>query len=189
MAPQATKPEEKLATEIPDNADHNRARRALGQRIGEVVELFPSREEALKVAQVSRMQLHRYISKAGQVPLEPIAKLAQVKGIRLDWIWSGEGPKHKNDDSDRRLLVSAITAVLELQTLAEKHGALVSLSNRQLGELTHGVYCLAQKVGHVPDNDDLLGLFGPLLGVSVPTSQSSESRFPGIALTSDVRPV
>lgn len=64
--------------------------RELEYRISALVGLFKSRTEAAKVAGMSTDQLARY-EKGGTPSFSPLAKLAVVKGVRLEWLATGEG--------------------------------------------------------------------------------------------------
>ncbi|MFC5525261.1 helix-turn-helix domain-containing protein [Rhodanobacter ginsengisoli] len=59
-------------------------------RISALIGLFKSRTEAATVAGMSTDQLARY-EKGGTPSFPPLAKLAVVKGVRLDWLATGEG--------------------------------------------------------------------------------------------------
>jgi transcriptional regulator with XRE-family HTH domain len=75
----------------------------LERRIGELIGLFATLQEAVRVSGRGRNQLARYTTGESDPPLLPIAKMAQEKGISLDWIWSGAGPKMLGDRvSDER---------------------------------------------------------------------------------------
>jgi hypothetical protein len=64
---------------------------ALFERIRTVVDAFPSRAEAAKVAEVSLEQIRR-ISAGDRIPGPlTIARLAVASGYSLDWVWTGIG--------------------------------------------------------------------------------------------------
>ncbi|MEX1206417.1 MAG: hypothetical protein WEB85_14330 [Dongiaceae bacterium] len=64
---------------------------ALGKRIAAVADLLGTRRHAAAVAGVSADQLGRYIAGRNQPGFAPIARVAAAAGVRLDWLWSGEG--------------------------------------------------------------------------------------------------
>jgi transcriptional regulator with XRE-family HTH domain len=59
-------------------------------RISALIGLFKSRTEAAAVAGMSTDQLARY-EKGGTPSFPPLAKLAVVKGVRLEWLATGSG--------------------------------------------------------------------------------------------------
>lgn len=63
----------------------------LERRISALIGLFRSRTEAASVARMSTDQLARY-EKGGTPSFAPLAKLALAKGVRLEWLATGEGP-------------------------------------------------------------------------------------------------
>ena len=69
---------------------------ALGKRIAAVADLLGTRRHAAAVAGVSADQLGRYIAGRNQPALAPIARVAAAAGVRLDWLWSGEGPMRQD---------------------------------------------------------------------------------------------
>lgn len=87
----------KKTTKTEGDGEHGRtlpgSRFELGSRIKAVVDLFSTKAEAARVADISTDQLDRYISGKGEVSLSPVARLAQAKGVRLDWLWSGDDPR------------------------------------------------------------------------------------------------
>jgi SOS-response transcriptional repressor LexA len=69
-----------------------------GDRLLGLLDQFDSRTEAANIARVVPDQLARYVRGMSKPPLEVIARLAEAKGVSLDWLWKGEGPRSLIDD-------------------------------------------------------------------------------------------
>lgn len=68
-------------------------RENLGTRIGQVVDMFPTKREAAKVAGVTAEQLRSYISGRSKPPFEVISRMAAEKGVSLNWMAIGQLPQ------------------------------------------------------------------------------------------------
>jgi transcriptional regulator with XRE-family HTH domain len=68
----------------------------LERRISALVGLFKSRTEAASICEMSTDQLARY-EKGGTPSFVPLAKLAIAKGVRLEWLATGEGDMYASE--------------------------------------------------------------------------------------------
>ncbi|AFL75370.1 LexA family transcriptional regulator [Thiocystis violascens] len=68
------------------------SRPELYSRISAVSDLFETRKKAAEAAGISTDQLARYANGQSQPGLVPIAKMCDAAGVRLGWLWTGEGP-------------------------------------------------------------------------------------------------
>ena len=68
----------------------------LERRISALVALFGTRTYAAEVAELSTDQLSRY-EKGGTPSFTPLAKLALAKGVRLEWLATGEEPMYESE--------------------------------------------------------------------------------------------
>lgn len=66
-------------------------RTELGERIRWLLNLFGSRALAAEIAGVTPEHLASYIAGRAKPPFELVARLAQAKGVSLDWLASGAG--------------------------------------------------------------------------------------------------
>lgn len=64
----------------------------LSRRFSEVVGLFGTKRAAAKVIGRTDETLASYLGAVTRAPFGAVAKLAQAKGVSLDWLWTGEGP-------------------------------------------------------------------------------------------------
>lgn len=64
----------------------------LQERIRAVVDLYGTRKEAAEVAGRSPETLSNWMKGANAPPFDVIVSLARRKGVRLDWLATGEGP-------------------------------------------------------------------------------------------------
>lgn len=65
----------------------------LAQRIDALTGLFESRVAAASEAEISKEQLARYIrGETSKVPLGPLLRLCEAKGVRIEWLATGRGP-------------------------------------------------------------------------------------------------
>ena len=64
---------------------------ALGDRIRQVVELFDRKKDAARIAGIIPEQLNRWCQAQSEPRFVGIARLAISKGIRMEWIATGEG--------------------------------------------------------------------------------------------------
>ncbi len=64
---------------------------ALGDRIRHVVELFDRKKDAAQIAGVIPEQLNRWCQAQSEPRFVGIARLAIMKGVRMEWIATGEG--------------------------------------------------------------------------------------------------
>ncbi|HEY1630392.1 MAG TPA: helix-turn-helix domain-containing protein [Rhizomicrobium sp.] len=62
-----------------------------GERMRYLLDLFESRPEAAKVANVTPEHLASYISEKAKPRFATVARLAQAKGVSLEWLATGEG--------------------------------------------------------------------------------------------------
>ncbi|NWK80329.1 LexA family transcriptional regulator [Aquitalea sp. LB_tupeE] len=69
--------------------------RGMGERLEQVVSLYPDRVNAAEVAGVSIQLLRRIITEESDPPLQAVLNLARPMGISLDWIVSGEGDMYE----------------------------------------------------------------------------------------------
>lgn len=67
----------------------------LGERLEQVVSLYPDRVNAAEVAGVSIQLLRRILTEESDPPLQAVLNLARPMGISLDWIVSGEGDMYE----------------------------------------------------------------------------------------------
>ncbi|MBI1386647.1 MAG: hypothetical protein GC150_17215 [Rhizobiales bacterium] len=65
---------------------------ALETRIGQVLDLYESRKAAAEVAGRDVDMLRHYETGKSTPPLDVVARLCVPKGIRLAWLWTGDGP-------------------------------------------------------------------------------------------------
>ena len=86
------KKKDRLCAEV--ELEHGRTSSAseLVRRIEAVCNLLGSRVSAAAVAEVSTDQLARYIKGESQPAFATMGRMAAAAGVRLDWIWSGQGP-------------------------------------------------------------------------------------------------
>jgi hypothetical protein len=83
------KPKEKPKTGLEDGAAVFRLE--LGERIRYLLDMFDSRPDAAAIAGVTPEHLASYIGGRAKPPFELIGRLAQAKGISLEWLATGEG--------------------------------------------------------------------------------------------------
>lgn len=55
------------------------------ERLKALVDMFPTQEEAARVAGVSTVQLRRYLA-GSPIKFDAVARLAQHQGVSLDWL-------------------------------------------------------------------------------------------------------
>ncbi|MGS1014070.1 helix-turn-helix domain-containing protein [Rhodanobacter sp. UC4450_H17] len=110
-----------------------------------MIKLFDSRAEAARVAGMSTDQLARY-EKGGTPSFRPLVKLAAAKGVRLEWLATGDGEMYaqevreapaqwSTDEASQSVRLDELTMALQLaaDALGEKelppakHAELVSL--------------------------------------------------------------
>src|SRR5689334_23176475 len=68
-----------------------KARKALGDRIAKIADLYESRKLAAGAAGISTDQLQRYITGDGVVSFEAVSRMSGPKGASIDWVATGEG--------------------------------------------------------------------------------------------------
>lgn len=107
------------------NAENERERASqvpapeLERRISALVSLFKSRTEAASICGMSTDQLARY-EKGGTPSFVPLAKLAIAKGVRLEWLATGQGDMHGPETASEqgsqgaRLDVGTLRAAVEV---------------------------------------------------------------------------
>ncbi|HEY2070680.1 MAG TPA: S24 family peptidase [Rhizomicrobium sp.] len=66
---------------------------SVGERIGWLLDQFPTRAAAADVAGVNRDQLAKYVTGAAKPPLEVIARLCNAKGASIEWLATGTGER------------------------------------------------------------------------------------------------
>ncbi|QSX32591.1 helix-turn-helix transcriptional regulator [Shewanella avicenniae] len=66
----------------------------IGSRILEVCELVGGKRKLANMVEISESQLYRYITNASQPTIEPVVEMAKAGGVSLQWLATGEGPKH-----------------------------------------------------------------------------------------------
>lgn len=64
----------------------------LGSRLVRVADLYPSRKDAARMANVSYEQLNRYLRGKSVPPVDVAGRLCHGVRVSLDWLVSGEGP-------------------------------------------------------------------------------------------------
>jgi len=64
----------------------------VGLRLKAAISLFQTKKEAADTLGVSTDQLARYLKEIASPPLNVLARLAQAKNVRLDWLATGVGP-------------------------------------------------------------------------------------------------
>lgn len=64
----------------------------VGLRLKAAINLFQTKKEAADTLGVSTDQLARYLKEIASPPLNVLARLAQAKNVRLDWLATGVGP-------------------------------------------------------------------------------------------------
>lgn len=139
----------------------------LGERIAELAGLLGTRKKAAEIAGISTDQLARYIGTQSQPTFTPIARMAERAGVRLDWVWSGAGPKYlhaaKEDSGDYGL---TDTHLLE-QAVAAVEAALADVEHRlppeRKAELITAIYTLFGETGKQPDREMVLRLLKSLI--------------------------
>lgn len=126
------------------------SRSELGNRLGALLALFPSRAAAAKVAEKSVDQLKLYEKGATGVPFEVIARLALDQGVSLDWLASGQGEMKSSDRTassggyNAQLMQDCVQAVEEL---LDEHG--LELAPDKKGRLVVVLYEFSIASGQV----------------------------------------
>lgn len=70
----------------------------VGSRIDEVSRAIGSRIDAASVAEISTDQLVKYTKgRSPRLGFMPIARLCDAAGYRMEWVWTGKGPKKQAD--------------------------------------------------------------------------------------------
>ncbi len=64
-------------------------------RFVEVVNSLPRKKDAARIAGCSQHQLLRY-RRGTRIPFDVIGCLCDESGHSIDWVWSGKGPKYRN---------------------------------------------------------------------------------------------
>jgi len=75
----------------------------LGRRISQVVALYQTKRKAAEVAEISVDQLSAYEKAKNKAPFEVLTRLARAKGVRLEWLASGEGPMLREEGAEKGL--------------------------------------------------------------------------------------
>lgn len=85
--------EQESRQELPTSATE------LGSRLAAVADLLGHRKDAAAKADVSYVQLARYIRGASMPPLDVAGRLCQAAGVSLDWLLTGEGEMRRADQT------------------------------------------------------------------------------------------
>lgn len=72
-------------------------------RLAALINDFPSRADAAKVAGVVPDQLARYVRGAASPAFETVVKMAEARGVSLDWIATGKGRMKPDGDETGEL--------------------------------------------------------------------------------------
>lgn len=129
----------------------------LGQRIRRLVELIGSREKAAKIAGVSKGQISRYVTaETTKVPLEPLLRLCEASGARIEWLATGRDPMLEGaavqDEAARYSLGETFEARIE--RLQEVNSAVLRVS-RELGHrVSYDVLARIQGVAYASGLDE-----------------------------------
>jgi transcriptional regulator with XRE-family HTH domain len=65
---------------------------ALGSRIDQLADLLGGKKELARLANVSEVQIYRYINGENVPNVNVIVKLARAAGVSIEWLATGEGP-------------------------------------------------------------------------------------------------
>lgn len=93
-----------------------------------VADLVGGKASLAKMTGISESQIYRYIREESGLTAEPLVAIAKAGGVLLEWLATGEGPMHPEEDAMARVR-RATDAVL---TFAVKRS---TLSREQLAEL------------------------------------------------------
>ena len=128
--------------------------RRLAYRIRKVADLYSSREEAAKAAEVSYPQFYRYLNGTTKIPLIVAMRLAAPYSVSMDWIATGGGsmfaPSAEISNSERGDLerqvsehISDCIAEEGLTIPRDKHEnlvrTLVDMTTRVAGRDSNGI--------------------------------------------------
>lgn len=97
--------------------DDSRYLEALGARIDAVVARLGGKREAAKLTHISEPQLYRYIRGANSPTALPIAALARVGGVSVEWLLTGQGsmepqPENQSAGNGAELDQDLVTAIV-----------------------------------------------------------------------------
>ncbi|MCP5142111.1 MAG: helix-turn-helix transcriptional regulator [Gammaproteobacteria bacterium] len=93
----------------------------LGARIRTLAEILGGKKEMARVANVSEVQIYRYINEENTPSVNIVVTLAQAAGVSIEWLATGTGPKaplpareHAGDTRSHRVDVPLLSGVLRI---------------------------------------------------------------------------
>ena len=129
----------------------------LSHRIAQLVDLVGSRAKAAEVAGVSTEQIARYVrGEVPKVPLEPLLRLCEASGARIEWLATGRDPMLEGaavqDEAVKYSLGETFEARIE--RLQEVNSAVLRVS-RELGhQVSYDVLARIQGVAYASGLDE-----------------------------------
>ncbi len=86
--------------DVHSNGLEHHATGSLGKRIAAVADSVGGRRRLAYLAGISESQLYRYLSGQSQPTVVPLILIAQVGGVSLQWLATGEGNMHLSEVDD-----------------------------------------------------------------------------------------
>lgn len=135
----------------------------IGHRISGLIEPHGMKKKLSEATGISLSQLDRYAREISAPTIEPLARLADAAGVRLEWLATGKGPKHQTDvvfyeKFDVPLLADAIDL---LETFLK--GLKRQATPRNKAELVVAVYELLKEDQEIDGQEARKNAMGKLL--------------------------
>lgn len=163
--PRQIKNYKKMNIEEKENFDEALA--GLGNRISKIAELTGGKKNLANAIGISESQLYRYIAGDSQPTVEPLAAMAKIANVHLDWLVFGEGPTGISPEvHDFKSLYATRKQYITIPEYQYDNPEVKNELSSSLGKVSFNQLWL-MKIGLNPDSLRLLRAYGDSMAPTI----------------------